>query len=68
MRQRAPISALFKPIGLRGTQNAQKKIGPDRQFSDPPYHAEVLMADLLYEKFFFGVQTWLIAHFLRLEK
>ena len=68
MRQHAPISALIKPIGLCGTQNAQKKFGPDRQFSDPPYRAEVPMADLLYEKIFFGVQTWLIAHFLHLEK
>ena len=37
IRQNAPISALIRPIGLCGTQNAKKKeIGPNRQFSDPP--------------------------------
>ena len=63
MRQRAPISALIKPIGLCGTQNAQKKfLTRPTIFRPPPHRAEVLMADLLYGKFFFGVQTWSIAH------
>ena len=47
MRQYARISALIKPIWLCGTQKAQKKFGPDRQFLTPPYRAEVLMANLL---------------------
>ncbi len=32
MRQRAPISALIKPIGLCGTQNAQKNFWTRRKF------------------------------------
>ncbi len=33
--------------------------GPDRQFlTPPPYRAEVPKANLLYENFCFGGQTW----------
>ncbi len=36
IQQNAPISALIKPIGLCGTQNAQKNFGPDQQFLTAP--------------------------------
>ncbi len=68
MRQGAPILVLIKPIGLCGTQKAPENLRTRPTILDTPYRAEVLMANLLYENFFLGVHTWLIAHFLRLEK
>ena len=45
IRQRAPFSALIKPIGLCGTQNAQKNFRTRPKIFGPPYRTEVPMAD-----------------------